>query len=38
MMADEGPAIILGARGLRRAGAQLCFFRKMRALWIFCAA
>src|SRR4051812_2179309 len=38
MMAGEGPAITFGARGLDRAVAQLCFFRKMRALWIFCAA
>jgi hypothetical protein len=32
MTADEGPAIIFGARRLRRTGAQLCFFRKMRTL------
>src|SRR6185436_8895261 len=38
MMAGEGPAITFGARGLSRALAQLCRFRKMRALWIFCAA
>ena len=38
MMAGEGPAIIFGVRGPRRAVAQLCRFRKMRALWIFCAA
>src|SRR4030095_6802389 len=38
MMAGEGGRPSPSVHALKRACAQLCRFRRMRALWIFCAA